>query len=349
MRLIPYGLDSAGRLAHVDSVPRGKACGLHCPSCEAPLVAKKGQVRQHHLAHYERVEACEGWLHATAKHLLFQRCQDAINNEAPIYVQFDCMDTSSHQACRKRHSKNLFNKAINGVYLEKFIPDLNIKPDIALAVGNTPKVLIEVVVSHTPEKAVTDSGMVVLEIHVDSELNLEILAEGEIPVSQIHNYPHRCPDRLCKTCSRKESEECDRCDRCGQHIPQYNHEYCQLCKKCVPAGYNHYHPCEQCGNNIVAPYNRCYCCNLARKLGRVPCSDRGLDPENHRHCRRCHTDMTGDKAWRYALCFRCNREMNHAEALAAAHTRAEALAAAATAKAAYYAEHTRKFTEEFRL
>ena len=104
------------------------------------------------MAHYEGVEACEGWLHATAKHLLFQRCQDAINNEAPIYVQFDCMDTPSHRACRKRHSKNLFNKAINGVYLEKFIPDLNIRPDIALAVGNTPKVLIEVVVSHTPER-----------------------------------------------------------------------------------------------------------------------------------------------------------------------------------------------------
>ena len=71
--LIPYGADASGRVRHVDDVPRGQACGLRYPSCRVPLVARKGTVKRHHLAHQSRAQACEGWLHATAKALLAQR------------------------------------------------------------------------------------------------------------------------------------------------------------------------------------------------------------------------------------------------------------------------------------
>lgn len=45
-----FGL-TAGRLAHVDEVARGLACSCICPVCAEPLLAKKGEEREHHFAH----------------------------------------------------------------------------------------------------------------------------------------------------------------------------------------------------------------------------------------------------------------------------------------------------------
>ena len=79
--LIPYGADASGRVRHVDDVPRGQACGLRYPNCLAPLVARKGTVKRHHLAHQSRAQACEGWLHATAQALLARRITTAYREE----------------------------------------------------------------------------------------------------------------------------------------------------------------------------------------------------------------------------------------------------------------------------
>ena len=49
---IPYGLVD-DRIVHVDDVPRGKACGARCASCDSDLVARKGEVRIHHFAHHQ--------------------------------------------------------------------------------------------------------------------------------------------------------------------------------------------------------------------------------------------------------------------------------------------------------
>lgn len=59
MLLISYGVDSSGRVRHVDDVPQGKACGLICAGCDAPLVARKGTVKRHHFAHLAPAAACE--------------------------------------------------------------------------------------------------------------------------------------------------------------------------------------------------------------------------------------------------------------------------------------------------
>lgn len=51
---IGYALNESGQLVHVDSVPRGRACGCHCVSCAEPLIAKQGDIRAHHLAHAQQ-------------------------------------------------------------------------------------------------------------------------------------------------------------------------------------------------------------------------------------------------------------------------------------------------------
>ena len=41
-----------GRMVHVDDVPRGIDCGCICPNCQEVLLARKGEVREHHFAHH---------------------------------------------------------------------------------------------------------------------------------------------------------------------------------------------------------------------------------------------------------------------------------------------------------
>ena len=307
MFLIPYGLNGAGRVVHVNDVPRGKACGLHCPSCEAPLVARKGEVRKHHLAHFRGIPACEGWLHATAKLILYQRFADALASDAQVSIGWLCpespLEADDWLNCGLKHSTDIFGKGvITDVKLEHFLSDKGIRPDITLIrADRTAVVLVEVVDTHQPESSVIDSDLPVLEIHVSDETDLEILKNDEIPVSVMHNYP--CPSPSCEVCHRRKGDGHHYCGKCNEHISPYEHSYCQQCKSCFPNGYDHYHPCEQCGNETK--YQRCYCCHLARRLGRVPCYQRGIDPI-HRHCPQCHTEIMGDKIWVYDLCYRCS-------------------------------------------
>lgn len=57
-----------GKLVFIDEVERGLECGCFCPNCGGKLIAKKGEVNQHHFAHYQ-VENCGKGVE-TALHLL---------------------------------------------------------------------------------------------------------------------------------------------------------------------------------------------------------------------------------------------------------------------------------------
>lgn len=76
---LTYGLSlQTQRLVSIASVLKGKECGLVCPECEKPLIAKKGKKNQHHFAHY-RGEDCPGArmsaLHRLAQELLAEHKQ----------------------------------------------------------------------------------------------------------------------------------------------------------------------------------------------------------------------------------------------------------------------------------
>lgn len=65
-----------GSPKHVSEVPNGLACGCACPSCGATLMAKHGQKKAHHFAHYDK-EACnykgETAIHLAAKEIIKSR------------------------------------------------------------------------------------------------------------------------------------------------------------------------------------------------------------------------------------------------------------------------------------
>ena len=53
----PYGLKD-GQLVFVDDVENGLNCGCVCPTCKCDLVAKQGDIREHHFAHRHDDKSC---------------------------------------------------------------------------------------------------------------------------------------------------------------------------------------------------------------------------------------------------------------------------------------------------
>lgn len=68
---LTYGKKQDGLLVHVDDVQRGMACNCTCPGCGAPLIARKGEKKQHHFAHANGAD-CAG-ARMTALHMLAQQ------------------------------------------------------------------------------------------------------------------------------------------------------------------------------------------------------------------------------------------------------------------------------------
>ena len=62
-----------GRVVHIDEIENGLACGCVCLKCWGKVVARKGNVRQHHFSHYKAdagLRCTETALHCAAKAIL---------------------------------------------------------------------------------------------------------------------------------------------------------------------------------------------------------------------------------------------------------------------------------------
>jgi hypothetical protein len=73
-KLLGYG-KREGKLVHISEVETGFACGCECPNCGERLIAKKGEVNEHHFAHDHHSDclgATESALHFLAKEVISQ-------------------------------------------------------------------------------------------------------------------------------------------------------------------------------------------------------------------------------------------------------------------------------------
>lgn len=76
MEKLQYGLLD-GKLVHIDDVEKGKDCECLCPYCRSQLIAKKGEHRIKHFAHYTLAECNHGTetaLHLMAKNIVAETC-----------------------------------------------------------------------------------------------------------------------------------------------------------------------------------------------------------------------------------------------------------------------------------
>lgn len=81
------GIDANGALKFVGDVPRGAACGCTCAACGAPLVARRGAIRNWHFSHeasQERPDCFAGAVNLLRR-LATQRLRDLGIPPLPVY------------------------------------------------------------------------------------------------------------------------------------------------------------------------------------------------------------------------------------------------------------------------
>lgn len=99
-----YGMRD-GEIIHISEVNSGILQNCLCPKCGSILIAKKGDIRKHHFAHYN-YENCQGAqetaLHLLAKEILYQEkcvCLPCIQDDQDINIKsFDLVTLEVREA-----------------------------------------------------------------------------------------------------------------------------------------------------------------------------------------------------------------------------------------------------------
>ena len=150
-----YALRS-GQLVSIDDVERGLQCNCVCPSCGAALIARKGDKREHHFAHYGETN-CSGGVE-TALHLL---AKNLLCSNRTIFVPGT--DSRSEGSV-----KTYLNAELECRDYSSFIPDIVLK--------NETEVLgIEILVTHAVDEDKTEkiraAQLPTIEIDLSDQLD----------------------------------------------------------------------------------------------------------------------------------------------------------------------------------
>lgn len=162
--LNPFGIQN-GLLVTINDVPSGLACGCLCPSCGAPLVARKGPKKVHHFSHSIKTD-CKGALE-TALHI---KAKQIFDRNTFIVLPSD---------------KKLF-------YISATIESKigNLRPDVVLSVDKWPPFLVEIYVTHpvNSEKTeiIKDLQLPCIEIDLRYLNRLDLLDDKLIENAVIH-------------------------------------------------------------------------------------------------------------------------------------------------------------------
>ncbi len=118
LTLVPFGYSvSQGHLVDVHQVVSGKQCGCECPSCRAPLIARKGKKKAWHFAHDSQsrpqnsIEKCQFSFYVSVRMMARQlirnsltirlpKCEVTLSEIAPlsgVYVQVSEPVTESRE------------------------------------------------------------------------------------------------------------------------------------------------------------------------------------------------------------------------------------------------------------
>lgn len=201
---LPFGKKEE-KLIHISDVESGLQCGCVCPSCEAPLIARKGQKTAHHFAHYKTKScstAVETALHWSAKNILAESLKICL---PATEVHFNTF----RKPFELVKSDYLH---FDDVHLEQPLDDT--VPDVLLEKKGR-KLALEIKVSHEVDEEKADylkkRGISVLEIDLSKEprditpSNLQDIIVDEIENKEwIHNQRARqYHDRLIQASRRK--------------------------------------------------------------------------------------------------------------------------------------------------
>ena len=166
-------------LVHISDVPSGLKCDCICPYCKNKLIAKKGEIKGHHFAHYDS-EECQYWyetsLHLAAKQMIMEHKKVMI---PAVYLKFP----GGFKESVLLHPAQVIK--VEEVFLEKKQEDNQgwMVPDIILFSGQR-KLYVEIFVTHAIDNKkiskIKNKGISAIEIDLsrcERSLDKEDLAK----------------------------------------------------------------------------------------------------------------------------------------------------------------------------
>ena len=172
---IQYAPNRNGKLISINEAKRGLACNCICPACKSVLIARKGDVRIPHFAHYKNNSCATGYqtsLHLLAKELINEKKMIII---PPVYCDLFHEDENENEGYFFRSEvikdKQLLTNV--DVYLET--KENGIIPDIIIQYGDY-KLYVEIYVTHQVDgekkQLVKEKGISMMEIDLSKENRL---------------------------------------------------------------------------------------------------------------------------------------------------------------------------------
>lgn len=171
-------LDENKKLVHITNVVRGLACNCTCFECGETILARKGDIKEHHFAHANNKDSCtiqpESVLHKYAKQVII----DAMGITLPSVPSSD-IDTTWWA----------FDKIIPEFHLGK------IRPDLACYVNGEP-IFIEIAVTHFLDKEklqiIQSMNVKTIEIDLSRLLKTEVVIPSDEAKQHIlENLDHK--------------------------------------------------------------------------------------------------------------------------------------------------------------
>ena len=156
-----------GKIVSIDEVVSGLKCNCVCPYCNAKLEARKGKVRAHHFAHYDKDETSlcsESALHLAAKEILKEERKIAL----PSLKIGDDINRKIFEVLPNGYEFNYNNIEIEKnilVYGDVIRPDVIVKNDKAT-------LAIEILVSHAVDdekkEKIKQASLTTIEIDLNN-------------------------------------------------------------------------------------------------------------------------------------------------------------------------------------
>lgn len=217
-RVIQYEwAEDQGEAVHINAAEKG--ISYKCLGCDAPMIARQGNIRTHHFAHAARTgHACspETVLHINSKHQLAAVLRSAVGNSFVVNVRCD------HNYLHRVDLLEGVTEVAVEHQIERFRPDITL-----LGTLGDPSSILELVVAHAPEPETlayfAQKGVCVFTLWVDREWTSEIIRQGEI--------------RTMPSVAMRDSVgevwgfRCD-CATKGYYYEAYVYEFMMPCWKC---------------------------------------------------------------------------------------------------------------------
>lgn len=194
-----FGLHHDGHPVSILDAVKGEK--YTCINCGKPLIAKQGAVRKWHFAHKTNTSNCsyETYLHKLSKFFIREMFNE--KQQLIVFREKKTQTCDREHVCPFKKDKNcsiIEEERIDLLQYDNCIEEMSIKgfvADLLFTSDTLEPLLIEICVTHPCTIEKIESGLKIIEIHIESETDVLELLEGKLIESEkivFHNFQNDC-------------------------------------------------------------------------------------------------------------------------------------------------------------